>query len=121
MEKVMVLEKITSYEEAEGVVRDGDPVLVLVKSRRCSVCDAVEVQLLEWREKNRQVRIRSLQMEDVPEAAGQWTVFAAPTLVFFHNGSEVWRGSRFIRWEELDRVTEALGLVRGPDMGYNGG
>ncbi|WP_051314891.1 thioredoxin domain-containing protein [Alteribacter aurantiacus] len=104
----MNMEKVTSYEEMGRILANERAVLVLLKSRQCSVCDAVGAQLLEWEKGVQEVSVKSVQIEEVPEVSGQWTVFTAPTLVFFVEEKEVWRGSRFIRWDELDRVIERV-------------
>ncbi|WP_096439439.1 thioredoxin family protein [Alteribacter populi] len=98
------MKTIQSLEHANSILKEERAVLVLLKSYNCSVCDAVQVQLTEWLKGRAMLTVLKAQIEDVPEVSGQWTVFTAPNLVLFVDGKEIWRGSRFIRWEELDDV-----------------
>ncbi|WP_156817018.1 thioredoxin family protein [Salsuginibacillus kocurii] len=61
-------------------------------------------QLAEWANNWPQLPIYSADREQVASFAGQHLLFAAPTLLLFMEGKEVWRGSRFIDWDELNRV-----------------
>ncbi|PYZ96830.1 hypothetical protein CR205_14215 [Alteribacter lacisalsi] len=98
----MTLRKIESFEEVKDFVSSSDRAIVLLKSKNCTVCEAVERQLEE--QFHNEIVYAKGQIEDVPEARGQWTVFSAPTVLFFFEGREVWRGSRFIDWDDLNRM-----------------
>ncbi|WP_171051875.1 thioredoxin family protein [Alteribacter natronophilus] len=102
----MTFEQVTSFEQMLGRLEEHTQVIVLLKSRSCSVCEAVETQALEFSAAFPDVHFAGVQLEDVPEIRGQWTVFSAPTILFFYHGKEVWRGSRFISWDELGAAVE---------------
>ncbi|WP_198508963.1 thioredoxin family protein [Bacillus sp. FJAT-44742] len=100
------MEEITSAEELEKVL-DGnmqEALLLLIKAPRCTVCEAVEQQLTSFMKAYSSVKGNKISLEKMPSVSGEFLVFTAPTILIFKGGKEVWRGSRFISYEEIKRV-----------------
>ncbi|MFC5712607.1 thioredoxin family protein [Thalassorhabdus alkalitolerans] len=100
------MQEITSAEELENVLDDNmqRAFLLLIKAPRCTVCEAVEQQLTSFMNAYSSVIVNKISLEKVPSVSGKFLVFAAPTILIFKGGKEVWRGSRFISYDEMERV-----------------
>ncbi|WP_324824269.1 thioredoxin family protein [Sinanaerobacter sp. ZZT-01] len=96
------MQAFKNYKEVKEAVSECVILLIFAKSENCTVCEAVlpKVKQLVNEEKIHNVMIG---IEDVPEFAGQFSVFTAPTILLFVSGKEVYRQSRFIKWDELNK------------------
>ncbi|GEL08812.1 thioredoxin family protein [Salisediminibacterium halotolerans] len=95
---------IQSLDEFYSLISDNDVAVLLVKTNGCSVCDAVEQQLEDGAVEDPEVPAARIKLEDVPEFSGEYLVFSAPTVLLFIEGKEYWRGSRFVRFDEMNQM-----------------
>jgi len=100
------LELIHSLRELQECINKEEMLVLLVKSKNCSVCEAIEQQINLGMIENKTVPIIKTSLENIPEISGNYLVFTAPTILLFIEGKEYWRGSRFISFEELNRMIE---------------
>jgi len=102
------MEKVVSNEELLKVIQNEDLVFVYVSQPACSVCQTLLPKVEELLADYPLIRQQYLNSADVPEAAGQLSVFTIPTVLFFVQGKESFRlvrtfGLREIS-EKLDRI-----------------
>jgi len=102
------MEKVVSNEELLRVIQNEDLVFVYVSQPACSVCQTLLPKVEELLCDYPLIRQQYLNSADVPEAAGQLSVFTIPTVLFFVQGKESFRlvrtfGLREIS-EKLDRI-----------------
>lgn len=102
------MEPIQSLNSFYSLISDNELAVVLIKTSGCSVCDAVEQQLADGAVHDPGVQTALLKLEDVPEFSGEYLVFSAPTVLLFIDGKEYWRGSRFVRFDEMNRMISAF-------------
>jgi thioredoxin-like negative regulator of GroEL len=76
-------------------------VVLLLSSKGCSVCTAVEAQLQQLETRYPNTLFLMAKLDDEPELSGEYLVFTVPTVLVFQNGREIHRASRFIRWTQL--------------------
>ncbi|MBB5174702.1 thioredoxin family protein [Texcoconibacillus texcoconensis] len=98
----------------EQAISTNEMTLVLVKSKTCTVCEPVEQMVDRLIEKDADVEIGKVYMDEVPDLTGQWLIFSVPTLLLFVKGDEHKRVSRFIREEDIkDMLTYAKEQYKG--------
>ena len=75
-------------------------LLLFVKTDNCSVCDGLYPQV-EVLEADFPIPFYIVNVAEVPEIAGQLSLFTAPVVLLFDEGKEYARFARFVPIEEL--------------------
>ena len=102
------MKSVLKIEEIEKFIAEPGFRLVYFASESCSVCKSMR-QEVENRYRDRQeIELRLVMIEDVPEARGQYQVFAAPTIHVYFDGQRVYEAGRFLRLEELDQMMKRI-------------
>lgn len=96
------MEHFNQYQDIKNAIDNHEIILLFGKSNRCTVCDAVLPKIQQIVKKH-SIYSAIIAIEDVPEFSGQFSVFTAPTVLLFALGKEVFRQSRFILFEELEK------------------
>ncbi|MFD0715792.1 thioredoxin family protein [Paenibacillus sp. GCM10027626] len=97
----------------DQVINDitGDSLaLLLIKTGQCGVCESVHVKISAMLNDFPAVSGSYVYIADVPDIAAHHLVLTAPTLLIFYRGKEVYRASRFIRFDELKHVLTIYSL-----------
>lgn len=95
------MNSIHSYAEFSDLIQRDQMVLLYTTTPGCSVCHALKPQVEELLHQYPAVTAVHADTSDVPELAGQLTIFSAPAVIFFLNGKETFRMARFVPMEEL--------------------
>ncbi|MDK2800294.1 MAG: hypothetical protein PWP27_1084 [Clostridiales bacterium] len=101
---MILLNTLTDIILVKSFINNNKLSLILIKAKNCGVCDAVLVKLEQLVQKYPKIKSSIVSIEQVPEVSGNYLVFTAPTVLFFVEGKEVLRESRFIRFNELENV-----------------
>lgn len=96
------MREITDIEELKSSIADEEIVLLLIKSKNCSVCDAVYEQLQPFLQQHEGVNGVAVSIDKVPAVSGEYLTFTAPTVILFIQGKEVMKQSRFISYEKIE-------------------
>ena len=106
MEKVHSLEAIKAKLVAENLV------LLYISRPNCSVCHALLPQVEGVLEDFKSVISIHADAEEIPEMAGEFSIFTVPVIIVFVDGKEMFRKARFVPIDELrsqiSRLTEML-------------
>ena len=106
MEEVHSLEAIKTRLEAERLV------LLYISRPNCSVCHALLPQVERVLEDFKSVVSIHADAEEIPEIAGEFSIFTVPVLIMFAEGKEMFRKARFVPIDELQsqisRLTKML-------------
>ncbi len=102
------MEKVKSADWLSEVIGNTDLVFVYVSQPACSVCQTLLPKVEELLVEYPLIKPLYLHSAEVPEAAGQLSVFTIPTVLFFVQGKESFRlarifGLREIR-DKIDRI-----------------
>lgn len=100
------MQKMKNLDEIKEAIQRSPLVLLLIKAGNCGVCEAVQFKVSELLKSYSRVKGMYVFKEDVPEMASEYVVFSAPTLLLFVEGKERYRISRFVRFDELERVLQ---------------
>ncbi|MGG4166706.1 thioredoxin family protein [Rossellomorea vietnamensis] len=106
MEEVHSLNAIHEMLEAEKVV------LLYISRPGCSVCHALLPQVEGVLTEFKTVKSIHADAEEIPEIAGEYSIFTVPVIIVFVDGKEMFRKARFVPIDELhsqiSRLTEML-------------
>ncbi|MCA1059849.1 thioredoxin family protein [Rossellomorea aquimaris] len=102
MEEVHSLEAIKSKLEAEKLV------LLYISRPNCSVCHALLPQVEKVLEEFKSVFPIHADAEEIPEVAGEFSIFTVPVLIMFVEGKEMFRKARFVPIDELQSQISRL-------------
>ncbi|WRP06981.1 thioredoxin family protein [Rossellomorea aquimaris] len=95
MEEVHSLETINATLTAEKLV------LLYISRPNCSVCHALLPQVKGLLEDFQEVMSIHADAEEMPEIAGEFSIFTVPVVIFFVDGKEMFRKARFVPIDEL--------------------
>lgn len=101
------MKEIHSYEEWQNIMEGTEQFLLFVKTDHCSVCDGLFPQVASLQEEYPFPFYR-VNVADVPEVAGQLSLFTAPVVLLFHQQREMARFARIVRMQELKKRMDEL-------------
>lgn len=91
-----------SFEEVKNTIAEKPAVLLYFSHDDCSVCKVLKPKIAELLEKSFPLmEMLYVNVHELPEVAGQYRVFAVPTVLIFFDGSESFRFSRNLSTTEL--------------------
>ncbi len=102
-----------NFEDFEYLINNKLFVLAYFTQEQCNVCKVLFPKIKETIEKEFS-RIELIRIDTVknPETAGQNSVFAVPTIIFFIEGKEHFRRSRNIGISELkDLISRPYSMI----------
>ncbi|MDN9008637.1 thioredoxin family protein [Brevibacillus laterosporus] len=107
-----------TIEEMEQGLQTFPLCLVLLTSKNCGVCEAVEQKLHTWlsdqpsnpEEQESHVleglHVSKASIDKLPELSGRFLAFSGPTILVFAYGKEIYRQARFIHMQELSEALQ---------------
>ncbi len=102
------MEEVKNYNELIDKIESNKAVLLFFSAPNCSVCHADLSKIEEISNKTYIPFIR-INIDEVPEAAGQFSVFTAPAVLLYYKGREYHRQARIVNFEELKKRINILG------------
>lgn len=101
------IEIVHSHQEVLDAVENNEALLLYFSTSACNVCKVLKPKIAQMLEVHfPKIRMFYVDTEQVPEAAGQFSVFAAPTLAVFFAKREFLRRSRNVGIDELAQQIE---------------
>lgn len=104
--------EITSFKDWQHISTEQEALLLFVKTDNCSVCDGLFPQVAEL-ENQYSLPFYYVNVTQVPEVAGQLSLFSAPVVMLVREGKELTRFARFVPMEPLrQRLNELKEATR---------
>lgn len=94
---------LTSLEMLDSLNQSNDPYILYVSTEDCNVCKSIFPKMMESI-KNKKVDVYSIDASNHQEIAGQLLVFSVPTIIVMVDQKEAYRESRFIQFDQFDRI-----------------
>lgn len=95
MEKFDTLKEITDFIES-GRIR------ILYLSRpECGVCRAIKPKVIDLIEQYSEIEGAYINMDKIPESAGQFSIFTIPGIIVYIDGKEMIREARYISIDDI--------------------
>lgn len=98
------MKRMMSLSELKQVIAENQLVLLVMKSADCGVCESVQAKLSVMLESRTGIAGIYVYIADAPDVASEYLALSAPTVLVFHAGKEVYRITRFVLFDELDRL-----------------
>ena len=76
-------------------------VLFYLSRPSCGVCSAIKPKVLSLLEAFPEIRSYHVNLDEVPEAAGQLSVLTIPAILAYTGGKEIVREARYISMDDL--------------------
>jgi thioredoxin-like negative regulator of GroEL len=104
---------INSTEELEVFIKSNPVCVVYFSTPGCNVCKVLKPKLKELlAEDFPKVKFGYVDLNSSREIVGQLTIFTAPTIIFFVEGSEALRESRNINFQQMyDRLSRVYNMI----------
>ncbi|WP_203363897.1 thioredoxin family protein [Bacillus sp. REN10] len=96
------MENITSLSTIHEKITENKLTLLYISRPNCSVCHAVLPQVEKLLTNYPEIQSFQVNADEVPEIAGEYSIFTIPVVLFFVEGKEMFRKARFIPMEELN-------------------
>jgi len=95
------MEEVHSLETIKATLAGEKMVLLYISRRNCSVCHALLPQVKGLLEEFQDIKSIHADAEEMPEIAGEFSIFTVPVVIVFVEGKEMFRKARFVPIEEL--------------------
>jgi len=96
------MEKLKDIKELRSFIENNNMAFIYVSSWECSVCRELLPKVESMLSKYPIIASRHIETSEVPEIAGELSVFTIPVLLIFIDGKETIRESRYVIISELE-------------------
>jgi thiol-disulfide isomerase/thioredoxin len=100
------MEQIYSIEKLRDAIKNSPIVLVYFSAPYCNVCKVLKPKIIELFFKYQEVKTIYVDLEQLKEASGEYSVFSLPTILVFIEGKEYLRESRNISLYEFEEKVQ---------------
>ncbi len=94
------MKRIESFGQWLEEIQENPKLLLFVETDHCSVCHGLLPQV-EVLQEDYQIPFYIVNAAQVPEMAGQLSLFSAPVVLLYKHESEYARFARFVQMDEL--------------------
>jgi thioredoxin-like negative regulator of GroEL len=95
---------VQELKEIQTIIEENSAVMLYFSASTCSVCHVLKPKLLDAIESNfKNFKVVDIDVSLEQEIAGQYSVFALPTIIIFLDGKEFIRKSRNMSVDEVIR------------------
>jgi len=95
------MDKISDIKELENVL-SSKASLLYITAPNCNVCDALKIKIKELFSKDfPKIELFEIDSSKVPQIAGRFNIFSAPTILIFFEGKEFCREGRNVSISHL--------------------
>ncbi|MBZ4662668.1 MAG: thioredoxin protein [Caloramator sp.] len=92
---------LSTLDSIKNFTKENTMCIVYFSSEACSVCHALYPKIEEVLTNYPNIKLSKVEISDVPEAAGEYSIFSFPTLLIFIDGKEIARKSRIISIDDF--------------------
>jgi len=101
------MKNLKNIEEFNKEIEENDFVLIYFSHENCNVCKVLKPKIIELIDSFfPEIKLFYCNIVDLPEIAGQNSVFTVPTIIAFTQAKEQFRRSRNIGIMELKELIE---------------
>ncbi len=93
--------EFNSLEEIKQFIKSGRIRLIYLSRPACGVCTAIKPKVEEILSTYNQMEGCYVNMDSIPESAGEFSIFTIPGILIYIDGRETIREARYISIEEL--------------------
>ncbi len=95
------MKDIKSIIEIENFIKSGSMRMLYLSRPDCGVCVALIPKLEEMIKEFPELDARYIDLDELPEAAGKYSIFTIPGILVYIQGKETIRKARYVSIDEL--------------------
>jgi len=95
------MQNIEDFSEIQNISEGQGMSLFYISRPSCGVCTALKPKVRHMLEEFPMVPSYYVDLDNIPEAAGQLSVFTIPAILVYAGGKEVVREARYIAVDDL--------------------
>ncbi|HLS06731.1 MAG TPA: thioredoxin family protein [Bacillota bacterium] len=99
---------LMTIEDVDQFIEQNTLAFLYISKTNCSVCHGLLPQVKQLMAKYPNIKLAHINVDDVPEIAGKFTIFAVPVLLLFVEGKEHIREARIVHMdlfkEKIDNI-----------------
>ena len=96
------MKHLKNIKDIEQTIADNRLCLFYIKTPDCGVCNVILDEVMRLADLFPSLTSFYTDITEEPLIAGQFLVYSGPTVLLLMDGKEVYRGSQFIDFEELE-------------------
>lgn len=97
---------LNSVEEIKDFIKENRLSFIYFSSNDCGVCHVLFPKIQGMLKSYPKVKLAKVEIDRVPMAAGEFSVFTLPCILMFADEKEIIREARFIIMMELEEKVE---------------
>jgi thioredoxin-like negative regulator of GroEL len=97
------MKEIHTLESLKHTIGTEKMVILYISRPNCAVCHALLPQVKEVLKEYTGIVSVHADADEIPELAGEYSIFTVPVLIVFIEGKEMMRKARFIPINELNQ------------------
>ncbi|MEN8223684.1 MAG: thioredoxin family protein [Acidobacteriota bacterium] len=99
--------EINSVDDIEKLISDSPALLLYISTEGCNVCRELKPKIIKLLDRDfPKIKFQYIDLDQVKEASGQFSVFAVPTILVYFDGKEFFREGRNLGMEQLREKIE---------------
>lgn len=102
------MEKVHTLEGIKKIIDENQLTLLYISRPDCSVCHGLLPQVEELLKEFPSIVSIQADADEIPEIAGEYSIFTVPVVLVFADGKEVVRRARFVPIGELQVQLEKI-------------
>jgi len=95
------MEPLHSMSDIDQFIFSGEIRLLYFSRPSCGICKALIPKIEEMLESFKGIEARYIDLDSIPEAAGQFSIFTIPGILIYTQGKETIRKARYVSVEQL--------------------
>ena len=106
------MKNLSSLKETADLIASNIMTLLYLSRPDCGVCTAIKPKVAELLEKYPRIAAGYIDLDKLPEAAGEFSVFTIPAVLVYAEGKETVREARYISMDELEeKIARPYGFL----------
>jgi thiol-disulfide isomerase/thioredoxin len=102
------MKEVHTLESVKHTIETEEMVLLYISRPNCSVCHALLPQVEEVLKEYPGIVSVQADAAEIPELAGEYSIFTVPVLLVFIEGKEMMRKARFVPIDDLNQRLSRL-------------
>ncbi|MEX2445311.1 MAG: thioredoxin family protein [Alkalispirochaeta sp.] len=103
---------VTSLTELKHVITECPFVVAYFSRPDCGVCTALKPKINDMVADLPDAHMYYVNLDDIPEAAGEYSIFTIPGILLFVDGRETLREARYVNTDDLESRMRRLHTLR---------
>src|SRR5690625_2112451 len=100
--------ELISMDMIDTFIKDNELAMLYISKPNCSGCHSLLPQIQNLMDHYPKIKLAQVNVENVPEIAGHYSIFTVPVLLIFLNGKEYIREARIVHLQLLDEKIKKL-------------